>query len=328
MIRRASRHPILVLSVAVLLMVVVGLRISTVRSERVCADQYPPQSVVVVDGIELHYVAAGQGDPVVLLHGDGGSALDITTSPVFARLAEHFWVIAMDRPGHGYSDGGEQATTLHGQAGLIHGALQALGVQRPVLVGHSRGASVVAVYLDEYPDQVAAAVSVGGDLWGEPDPDDYGVYRPGAWPLVGPLLVGLGYAPATRFDDYRLLRAGLDQAFAPEGPAPDRYVKAYACQWVTPSNIRTTYRLMQDTDETMPSIRARYPGLEVTVVIVHGDDDGNVAVSRARQAHQLLARSELRVLEGAGHMPHFTRPDDVVDAIHDAASDRLLDRSG
>lgn len=315
MIRRVSRHPVLLVGLVCLLAVLVGLRVYSVRFERACATEYPRQQMVVVDGAGLHYVAAGEGTVVVLLHGDGGSALDFTTSPLFERLAERHRVIAFDRPGHGASDAAEVAGTLHGQAALVRDALAALGVDQPVLVGHSRGASVVAAYLAEYPDEVAGAVSVGGDLWGDADPAAYGVYRPGAWPLIGPLLVDVFYAPATRFADYRLLRAGLDAAFTPEGPAPDVYVEAYACQWVSASNVRTTYRLMEDTNETMPEIRHSYRDLEVPVVIVHGDADGNVQPQQAAWAHELMAHSELRILEGAGHMPHFTHPEDVVRAI-------------
>jgi pimeloyl-ACP methyl ester carboxylesterase len=46
----------------------------------------------------------------VLLHGDGGSLLDFTMSPVFDRLAEQYHVVAFDRPGHGYSDAPAAAT--------------------------------------------------------------------------------------------------------------------------------------------------------------------------------------------------------------------------
>ena len=323
MIRRVSHHAVLLVGLACVLAVLVGLRVHSVRFERACASEYPLQQVVVVDGVGLHYIAAGEGATVVLLHGDGGSALDFTTSPLFERLAERYRVIALDRPGHGASDEAEDAGTLHGQAELVRDALRSLGVDQPVLVGHSRGASVVAAYLTEYPDEVAGAVSVGGDLWGDTDPAAYGVYRPGAWPLIGPLLVDVFYAPATRFDDYRLLRSGLDAAFAPEGPAPDGYVEAYACQWVSASNLRTTYRLMGDTNEVMPAIRQRYRDLDVPVVIVHGDADGNVQPQRAARAHELMAHSELRVLQGTGHMPHFTHPGDVVRAIEDVA-DRAM----
>lgn len=325
MTRWATRYAVALLVLACLVAVLVGLRVSTVRFERACAADHPQQKMVEVDGTRLHFVAAGEGAPVVLLHGDGGSALDFTTSPVFERLAEHHRVIAIDRPGHGYSDDAATPATLHGQAALVRAALRNIGVEEPVLVGHSRGASVVAAYLTAYPDEVAAAVSIGGDLWGEPDPGAYGVYRPASWPLVGPLLADVVYAPATRFDDYRLLRSGLDRAFAPEGPAPDRYVEAYACRWVSASNLHTTLQLMEDTDAAMPAIRRDYGQLDVPVVIVHGADDGNVEPQRAIRAHELLARSELRMLEGAGHMPHVTRPTQVVRAVEDAIEQAALD---
>lgn len=315
------RHRLLAVVLAVVVGGLVALHGYTWQFQRSCAEAHPPERFVGVDGVQLHYVERGEGPSVVLLHGDGGSTLDFTMSPLVDLLAERYRVIVIDRPGHGHSDPGNTPGSLREQAALVRAALQTLGIEEPVLVGHSRGASVVAAVLDRYPAEVAAAVSLGGDMLGEPDPGEYGAYRPGALPVVGPLLAGTVYAPAVRANDYALLRDGLDRAFAPEGPAPDDYVEAYGCQWVRPASIRATYRLMQDVDRVMPEVRGRYDALETPVVIVHGDTDGNVDAADARRLHEMLDGSVLRLLPGVGHEPQFTQPEAVADAI-DLAADR------
>jgi pimeloyl-ACP methyl ester carboxylesterase len=316
-----ARHRLLVVVLVIVVGGLVVLRGYTWQFQRSCADAHPPEQFVSVDGIRLHYVERGAGPPVVLLHGDGGSTLDFTMSPLVELLAERYRVIAIDRPGHGHSDPAATPGSLREQATLVRGAVLSLEEEEPVLVGHSRGASVVAAILDRYPEAVAAAVSVGGDMLGETDPGEYGAYRPGSLPVVGSLLVGTVYAPAVRANDYALLRDGLDRAFAPEGPAPDDYVEAYGCQWVRPSNIRATYRLAEDVNRVMPEIRGRFGQLETPVVIVHGDADGNVDPADARRLHEAIDGSVLRLLPGVGHEPQFTQPEAVADAIDLAADE-------
>ena len=100
----------------------------------------------------LHYVRRGSGPTVVLIHGDGGSTYDWTMAN-FDSLPRHYDVIAIDRPGFGFSE------TLPHQfipslVQHIHRGLQQMGVRRPVLVGHSRGGEVVTLYAEEYPDDL------------------------------------------------------------------------------------------------------------------------------------------------------------------------------
>src|ERR1044071_268433 len=119
------------------------------------SSHYVRQSVVV-DGVRLNYVSAGSGRPVILIHGNPGSYEDYTLA-VVERLAQSYYVVAFDRPGHGYSERHDSVqTTVEVQALIIRDALQKLGLEKPVLVGHSWGGSLV----------LAAAVTYGKDLTG------------------------------------------------------------------------------------------------------------------------------------------------------------------
>src|SRR5262245_5946402 len=111
---------------------------------------------VVVDGMTLNYVSAGSGRPVVLIHGNPGSYQDYTLA-VVGRLSQSYYVVAFDRPGHGYSERRDSVeTTVEVQALIIRDALRKLALDKPVLVGHSWGGSLV----------LAAAVAYGKDLSG------------------------------------------------------------------------------------------------------------------------------------------------------------------
>jgi pimeloyl-ACP methyl ester carboxylesterase len=105
--------------------------------------------IVEVDGTRLHYVDVGAGPAIVMVHGLAGQLRNFTYA-LTERLAADFRVIALDRPGSGYSSLPPQGTrTLRGQGALIGHFIEALRLDRPLLVGHSLGGALsLALALD------------------------------------------------------------------------------------------------------------------------------------------------------------------------------------
>lgn len=294
------------------------LRRYSARTRRSCRATFPPQNFISADGVRLHYAEAGTGQPVVLVHGDGGSFLDFMLSPLFACLAQEYRVLAFDRPGHGYSEGADGGdNVLWFQARLLHDALQKMGIEKPVLVGHSRGGSVLAAYLVRYPEGVAGAVSVAGDFYGGKTLGWY--YHLGALPLLGRLLVDTVYTPLLRAGDYALLRAGLNAAYAPEGRVRRQYLAGYTCMWNRRGNIAGSVAELAAANKLLPRLAERYGSVETRVVIVQGDEDQSVPWQEAVRLHEALPHSTLILAKGGGHELHFTRVGLVVEAVRVAS---------
>ena len=119
---------------------------------------FPPiGEFIQVEDIQLHYLDRGTGQPVVLLHGNAGFIQDYFPQTV-DQLAPHFRAIAFDRPGHGYSTrSSDTVTTPLDQARLLHSAFQQLGIEQPILVGHSWSGIVLLAYALEYPKTSVAS---------------------------------------------------------------------------------------------------------------------------------------------------------------------------
>ena len=112
---------------------------------------------VIANGIKLHYHRTGGNKPsVVLLHGmtDAG--------PCWLRLAQaletDYDLIMPDARGHGLSDAPESSYGREDHAADAAGLIDALGLQKPVLIGHSMGAGAAAVAAATYPDKVGGLV--------------------------------------------------------------------------------------------------------------------------------------------------------------------------
>ena len=109
------------------------------------------EDYVEVDGLRLHYTrTGGDGPPVVLAHGFSDDGLCWT--PVAEALAPEYDVVMIDARGHGRSDAPERGYGSAEQAADLAGAIAALGLRRPAVLGHSMGAATALVMAGTRPD--------------------------------------------------------------------------------------------------------------------------------------------------------------------------------
>ena len=126
-------------------------------------DNPPAGRFLEVNGVRLHYVERGAGDPLVLLHGNGSMIQDFESSGLIDLAAKNYRVIVFDRPGFGHSDRPRNVVwTPDAQAELIKRALEQIGVSNAIVLGHSWGASVAVALALKYPDLVRGLVLASG----------------------------------------------------------------------------------------------------------------------------------------------------------------------
>jgi pimeloyl-ACP methyl ester carboxylesterase len=116
--------------------------------------------VTIDSGVRLHYLDwGGDGQPIILLHGLASSCrIWDFTAPI---LAEQFRVVALDQRGHGLSDRPGSYTFVEVTADLA-GLIEALGLERPVIVGHSWGAGVALRFAADRPEITAGIALIDG----------------------------------------------------------------------------------------------------------------------------------------------------------------------
>ncbi|MEX1253874.1 MAG: alpha/beta fold hydrolase [Dehalococcoidia bacterium] len=118
-----------------------------------------PGSFIDVDGVRVHYVEAGHGEAVVLIHGWNGSTFNYRHA--IPELAQHFRVVALDLKGYGYSERPKHGEyTLASQVELVRGLMDRLGVERVHVVGHSMGGDIAMRFAGKFPERVQRLVLV------------------------------------------------------------------------------------------------------------------------------------------------------------------------
>lgn len=282
------------------------------------AHSYRRKSVSV-DGLTLNYVSAGSGRPVVLIHGNPGSHQDYTLA-VVERLSQSYYVVAFDRPGHGYSERHDSVeTTVEVQAQIILNALRKLRIEKPVLVGHSWGGSLV----------LAAAVGYGNDLSGIVllAPAAYPNFRAEWWsllphiPVLGKFVVNT-LAPLM---GRAIVKESLKEAYHPQAVHED-YARRSAEMWTRPNRVRACAYDERTLGASLKILSQQYSDVRLPVVIVTGSADLLLEPkNHAYRLHKAIKDSKLVVLPQTGHQLPQTRPDAVIEAIAvawDAAGSR------
>lgn len=264
-----------------------------------------------VDGAKIHYIERGRSDApaLVLLHGNGATLHDFLASRIVEPASERYRVIAIDRPGFGYSS--RPRMRIWGateQAELLSKALDQLGVANPVVLGHSWGVLPALALSQTRP--LKGLVLVSGYYFPS--------FRIDVWLLSGPAIPILGdiiaytVAPLTALVMLPFL---LKKIFAPCPVHPNFQKEFPKSLMLRPWQLRAA---AEDTASMIPSaarLSLRYPALAPPVVILAGDADEIVEPDQAQRLRDVLPRSTLRTESGVGHMFHYAAPERVIDAV-------------
>lgn len=267
----------------------------------------------VVDHIKLRVVESGHGPrAVILLHGIIGSAEDWET--VAPLLAARYRVLAVDRPGHGYSESPREANNVALNARVVQHLMTVFSLEDVVVVGHSYGGSVALQLAVTHPDGLKGVVLVA----------------PGAYPDFPPgVLERLIAAPVVGRGLTRLLlpligeseiRTGLAAAVAPDGDIlPKDFFDKRVALWKKPAPLRAYAEHSLGFNADLESLSQQYAKIAKPVIILQGEAD---ASPRMRERSAQLAReipgAQLRGFPATGHYLQYRHPQAVVEAVDQA----------
>jgi pimeloyl-ACP methyl ester carboxylesterase len=273
---------------------------------------YPPIGEQVrLDGFQLHYIEAGNGPAVVLIHGSSTNLRDFTAS-IFDPLTRYCRVVAFDRPGHGYSTyPGQFWMNPEEQAVAIQEALRQLGIERSIWIGHSWAGAVVMAGLLEFPHEVKGGVLLSGAAYhwqGGVDWTNHVVDIP----LARQLFLYAALMPVGRL----LMDKMIDAAFLPNRP-PLNYRRRTGVDLVLrPSQFTINGRDVRLLSDFLLQQSERYPTIDQPLLMIHGREDDIVpAWNHADRLIDLLPQAMLSELPVTGHAPHHVHTEEVARQI-------------
>lgn len=250
---------------------------------------------IQLNGVNHQYISRGEGPPVVLLHGLGGS-LEVWHG-VTERLALHHHVVALDLRGHGRSGSGRAQFGVKTWSQDVAALMAALELPGATVVGHSLGSLVAQHLAVTAPDLVDQLVLVGGISYFEPpetaayeqrakDVEEHGLDA-----IVDDWVAG-ALAPRTHAQLPQLTGLLRHMFLSNE---PKSYAKATRALSRAPSIDRE--RIGQPT------------------LLIVGDHDRSTPLRMTEQLHREIPVSRVRVLPAAAHWAPLEHPDAIAAAV-------------
>jgi pimeloyl-ACP methyl ester carboxylesterase len=244
-----------------------------------------------VNGLSVAYRIAGEGPPLVLLHGFLCDSR--CWRPQLADLSDTFRLIAWDAPGAGSSSDPPDTFTTTDWAQCLAGFLDLLGVEAAQILGLSWGGILAQEFYRSYPDRVLSLVLC----------DTYAGWK--------------GSLPESAYKK-RLERCYLESLLPPEEFVP-RWVPEFFTEGAPhdlkeemsevisefhPVGFRLMAKSSADTDTTHV-----LENIEVPTLLVWGDDDRRSPMNIAEQFREAIPKAELAIIAGAGHVSNMEQPE-------------------
>jgi len=248
---------------------------------------------VTANGIKVHYTRTGGGKtPLVLNHGATDNGLCWT--PVAAALEADYDVVMPDARGHGQTDAPDAGYDTATRAADLAAFVEALGLERPVVGGHSMGASTTLCFAAGHPTALRAAIL-----------EDGGIRMPGYEPTNrGAPGAALNYKAMTREQLIEHARQA-HPAWAEDelGPWADSKLQ------VSPRHVGAP-RAQLDFRELLPKVT-------VPILLITSDPErgGGVTPEAAAEAKRIHPETTVVRLSPAGHNVRREQFDGFVEAV-------------
>ncbi len=257
-------------------------------------------SIETANGQRIFYDDQGSGPALLLIAGRivsrRGWELQL---PTFAR---HFRTLTIDNRDAGESDPATADYRLGDLAADCVALLDALGIERAHILGHSMGSGIAARLVVDQPGRVARLILASGAIFGPPAPGSPPQSFPRADWIEDPV-------------ERRRLRAVLSAAPGYFEAHPKRHAivtEQERGNRITYAGVGRQMRAMAD----YPT-RAQLAAIAAPTLVIHGDQDGLIPLERGRELAASIPGSRLLILPGVGHSPHIERTAEFDRAVLD-----------
>jgi pimeloyl-ACP methyl ester carboxylesterase len=263
----------------------------------------PAGQFVRAGGQLVHVEQAGSGEPVVLLHGFGASTY--SWRKVMPALAERYRVVAIDLNGFGYTQRprSRASYTREGQAKLVMETMDALGIARAHIVGHSYGGGITLYLASRHPERFLSMVLVDSSA------PTYANDRRSRAAALRPLDVLYVRAVALRPG---AIRKALLRSFWDDSKVTPELVRAYAGRVAVEGVGYAFYGL---TAPAPPGPPVELEKIEIPTLVVWGAHDELISPESGRRAAARLPHSAFVLIDDCGHLPMEEQPEALLQAI-------------
>jgi pimeloyl-ACP methyl ester carboxylesterase len=263
-----------------------------------------------IDGAKLHYMTAGSGTPLILLHGYAETSL--MWKPIIPLLAERFTVIAPDLPGIGDSDIPANGLDMKSAAIRIHDLAKSLGVQKAEVLGHDIGLMVAYAYAAQFPAEVSKLVLMDAFLPGVAGWE--AIYNdPNIWHFRfnGPTPEALVKGREQTYFAYFWNDLAADKTRS----IPEEARKAYIAAYSRPGRMHAGWAYFVSFLQAAKDF-AQLSQTKLTMPVLTIGGDKSLGEALGRQAKVVATNVTVIVLKDSGHWIMEEKPKETTEALN------------
>ena len=267
-----------------------------------------------IGGDRISYFCAGAGPPLLMLHGLLGGSFCWRRN--IEALSQYHTVFAVDLPGHGESDALEHVDcSMLAQAHRISSLLKRLQVEEVDVVGCSWGGAIAMLLAAQSAKVRSLVLAAPVNPW-----SNFGAGR------IRFLIGRMGTAflrtvwPVSRpFYSIALARLYGDPRRVPPGT-----VEGYCSQVFRPGRVNNILNTLRSWEKDVNTLRLEIPKIKARSLLIWGTRDGAVDVRSAEALQRALPQCQLKLIEGAGHLPFEETPEEFNRLVQDFLDQQMV----
>ncbi|WP_018130674.1 alpha/beta fold hydrolase [Effusibacillus pohliae] len=246
---------------------------------------------IQVENLTIHYKIEGNGSPLLLLHGMGSNSRSWRNQ--LEGLKDHFTVIAWDAPGYGKSSDPSKAITTFKQfAKILKGFLEKLNLDSIYLLGHSMGSVLALDFCCLYPEVVKALIladGTRGNAAGDAELNERKLRN---------RLVSI-----ETLTPQEIAKQRVGELLAPNAPEEVRREAERLYSEIRPAGYRSVAYSLYNANQT-----GLLPLINIPTLVICGELDKVTPVRESEILHAGIAKSELVIIPGTGHLCYQENP--------------------
>ena len=268
------------------------------------------QHLLEIDGHRVYVREAGAGEPVILLHGFGGSSF--SWRRVVPGLEAHHRVVTLDFHGFGWTERPSRlgAYTREGQTRLVERVMDRLGIESAHLVGHSYGGAIALTLAAERPERIRSLVLVNA---ARPEISRLRMYTGADWP-------GVAWIITRSLLNRRMMTDHLRESIVDDSLVTSELVTSYL-ERLRVQGAARAYRGLTEPVSRQPPALPDLGRIGASTLLLWGSEDQTFDLEYGRSLADVLPDARFVVIPEAGHLIMEDRPEAVSRAIRDFLSE-------